>query len=59
MHSNEPDNLRCQANRQDGKRCSYTATHSDGGKVYCERHMQIARRERANNVPIKEKKNGR
>ena len=54
---NEPDSCQCQAKNQTGKRCSYTATHSDGGKALCERHMQIARRERANNVPVtKEKK---
>ena len=54
---NENDNLQCAAKRQDGKRCSYTAKFSDGGKALCERHMQIARRERANSVPIaKEKK---
>jgi len=33
------------------------ATHSDGGKALCERHLQIARRDRANNAPlVKEKK---
>lgn len=53
---NEPDTVRCQAMTDAKKRCSYTATHSDGGKALCERHMQIARRERANAVPIKEKK---
>lgn len=53
---NEPDTVRCQAMTDAKKRCSYTATHSDGGKALCERHMQIARRERANSVPIKEKK---
>lgn len=53
---NEPDTCQCQAMTDTKKRCSYTATHSDGGKALCERHMQIARRERANNVPVKKEK---
>jgi hypothetical protein len=55
MYCYEEDRLQCAAKNQTGKRCSYTATHSDGKQALCERHMQIARRERANNVPIKEK----
>lgn len=54
----EEDRVQCQAIRQDKKRCTYVGTHSDGGKVLCERHVQIARRDRANAVPVvrKEKK---
>ncbi len=48
----EEDRVQCQAVTQNRKRCTCIATHSDGGKVYCERHMQIARRDRANAVPI-------
>ena len=57
-YHHENDNLQCQAMTDAKKRCSYTATHSDGKQALCERHMQIARRERANNVPIERKKNG-
>lgn len=54
---NEPDTCQCQFITQQKKRCQYKASHSDGGKALCERHMQISRRERANSVPIvKEKK---
>ena len=53
----ESDNLQCAAkSEKTGKRCSLIGTHSDGGKVLCERHVQIARRDRANAVPVKEKK---
>ena len=51
----EPDRLQCQAMTKEKKRCTYTATNSDGGKAFCERHVQIARRDRANAAPIKEK----
>lgn len=54
MKCYEEDRVQCQGVRQDGKRCTCIGTHSDGGNVYCERHMQIARRDRANAVPIKE-----
>ena len=29
----EPDNVQCQHPKKDGKRCTYTGTHSNGGKV--------------------------
>lgn len=37
----EPDKVQCQAKKQDGQRCSYIGTHSNGGKVLCERHHQL------------------
>lgn len=49
----ESDRIQCQGIGQNKKRCTCIATHSDGGKAYCERHVQIARRDRANAVPIK------
>lgn len=52
-HSYEPDRCQCQAMTRDKKRCTLIATHSDGGKVYCDRHVQIARRDRANKAPVK------
>ena len=53
----EEDRLQCQAMSDKTKRrCSLIGTHSDGGKVLCERHVQIARRDRANAVLVKEKK---
>ena len=56
MKTYETDRVQCQAVTQRGnKRCTLIATHSDGGKVYCERHMQIARRDRANSIPITRK----
>ena len=57
-YCHENDRVQCQAITQDRKRCTRIGTNSDGGKVYCDRHVQIARRDRANNVPIvrKEKK---
>ena len=52
----EDDRIQCQAmSEKTKKRCSLIGTHSDGGKVLCERHVQIARRDRANAVPVKEK----
>lgn len=49
----EPDRVQCQAlGAKTKKRCTLIATHSDGGKAYCERHVQIARRDRANAAPI-------
>lgn len=48
----ESDRVQCQATRSNGKRCMYIGTHSDGGKVFCTRHVQIARRDRANATPI-------
>lgn len=51
----EPDRVQCQALTNHGKRCTYIATHSDGGKALCERHIQIARRDRANKAPIERK----
>ena len=49
----EPDRCQCQAIvPSTKKRCTLIASHSDGGKVYCERHVQIARRDRANKAPI-------
>lgn len=58
MKSYESDRIQCQAVTSRGnKRCTLMATHSDGGKALCERHLQIARRDRANNAPlVKEKK---
>jgi hypothetical protein len=53
----EDDRIQCQAkSEKTKKRCSLIGTHSDGGKVLCERHVQIARRDRANAVLVKEKK---
>lgn len=52
----EPDRIQCQAKKQDGHRCTSIGTHSDGGKVLCSRHLQLARRDRANAQPVKEKK---
>jgi len=37
----EPDTVRCQAIKNDGKRCTFIGTHSNGGKVLCERHHQM------------------
>ena len=52
----EDDRIQCQAmSDKTGKRCSLIGTHSDGGKVLCERRVQIARRDRANAVPVKGK----
>ena len=49
----EPDRVQCQHTiASTGKRCVKTATHSDGGKAYCSRCVQIARRDRANKAPI-------
>lgn len=49
----EADRCQCQAvSAKTKKRCTMIATRSDGGKAYCERHVQIARRNRANNAPI-------
>jgi len=49
----ESDRVQCQAiSKGTHKRCTLIATHSDGGKAYCERHVQIARRDRANKTPI-------
>lgn len=48
----ESDRIQCQALSNTKKRCTLPATHSDGGKAYCERHVQIARRDRANATPI-------
>ena len=58
MHSHEMDKVQCQAvSTKTKKRCTLIGTHSDGGKVLCDRHIQIARRDRANAAPIaKEKK---
>lgn len=53
MKNYEPDRVQCQAQTSHGKRCTLIASHSDGGKAYCERHVQIARRDRANKAPIK------
>lgn len=48
----EADRCQCQAvSTKTKKRCSLIATYSDGGKVFCERHVQIARRDRANKAP--------
>jgi hypothetical protein len=53
----EDDRIQCQAMSDKTKRrCSLIGTHSDGGKVLCERHVQIARRDRANAVLVREKK---
>ncbi len=52
----EFDRCQCQAVSQKTKqRCTLIATHSDGGKALCERHIQIARRDRANKAPIQRK----
>jgi hypothetical protein len=56
IHNHEPDRIQCQAIGKNKKRCSRIATHSDGGKGFCETHVQIARRDRANAVPIKKGK---
>ena len=54
MKNYEPDKVQCQAIvPSTKKRCVLIATHSDGGKAYCERHVQIARRDRANKAPVK------
>jgi hypothetical protein len=52
MKAYEEDRLQCSAITDAKKRCTRIATHSDGGKAYCERHMQIARRDRVNAQPI-------
>jgi hypothetical protein len=50
----ESDNLQCAAkSEKTKKRCALIASHSDGGKVLCLRHHQIAIRNRANSVPLK------
>lgn len=57
MSRYEPDRIQCQAiSPKTKKRCTLIATHSDGGKAYCERHVQIARRDRANAVSLKVEK---
>jgi hypothetical protein len=40
----EEDRLQCQAVGTNKKRCSRIGTHSNGGKVLCETHHQIATR---------------
>lgn len=52
---NEPDTVRCQAMTDTKKRCSYTATHSDGKQALCERHHQMWMVKRANDKPIEKK----
>lgn len=57
MKPYEPDRCQCQAIvPSTKKRCTLIASHSDGGNAYCERHVQIARRDRANKAPVKGKK---
>ncbi len=48
----EEDTLQCNAIGQNKKRCARIATHSCGGKAYCESHNQMAIRDRANSQPI-------
>ena len=53
MNTYEKDNLQCAyISTQTKNRCQIIATHSCGGKVYCERHNQMAIRDRANSTPI-------
>lgn len=49
----ESDRVQCQAMTEKKVRCTLAATHSDGGKALCDRHVQIARRNRANGALIK------
>ncbi len=44
--SYEQDKCQCQAMTQQKKRCARIATHSAGGKVLCEKHHQMAIRDR-------------
>lgn len=53
MKSYETDRVQCQAVTDKKVRCTRIGTHSDGGKVLCERHAQMARAKRANDVLIK------
>ncbi len=49
----EEDKTQCAyISTQTKKRCARIATHSCGGKAYCERHNQMAIRDRANSQPI-------
>jgi hypothetical protein len=54
--SYEEDKTQCTAIGQNKKRCARIATHSCGGNAYCERHNQMAIRDRANSVPLKASK---
>ena len=49
---NEPDTCQCQSLTDTKKRCTRIATHSNGGKVLCERHHQMHLAKKANDVPI-------
>lgn len=53
--SYEQDRVQCQAltTAPGMPRCTRIGTHSDGAKVLCERHAQMARAKRANDVLIK------
>ena len=53
MNYYEPDAVRCQAVTNSGTRCTYTGTHSNGGKVLCERHHQLVM---AMKAPVKKEK---
>ena len=53
---NEPDTCQCQSLTDTKKRCTRIATHSNGGKVLCERHHQMHLAKKANDVPIVRKK---
>lgn len=52
----EEDRLQCSAMTDKKKRCNLIGTHSNGGKVLCERHHQIYIR---NNSLTKEKQDGK
>jgi hypothetical protein len=52
----EEDKLQCAyISTQTKKRCDRIATHCCGNKAYCERHNQLAIRDRANNAPLTKK----
>lgn len=54
MKHYELDRIQCQAiSPKTKKRCTMIGSYSDGGKVLCERHVQIARRDRVNAQPVK------
>lgn len=54
--SYEEDRIQCSAMTDKKKRCTMVGTHSNGGKVLCERHHQIYMRDKANAVLIERKK---
>ena len=49
----EPDTVQCQQKKKDGQRCTFIGSHSNGGKVLCERHHQLVM---AMKAPVKKEK---